>query len=119
MTIQKVFMDSIHLWIVPLVLVGMKVLYDILPKPLFFGMVALVIVGYVANQKMQTTRIERTAKELEEEADTFLDELDATDKAKREKETKKKALKEQQKIEKMRVQQKQQVFITLYIFYIF
>ena len=109
MTIQKVFMDSVHLWIAPLVLVGLKVLYDILPKPVFFGLVAVIIAGYFINQKVQEARKEREAKELEESADTFLDELDASDKAKREKDAKKQLAKEQLRKEKIRMEEKQKV----------
>ena len=109
MTIQKVFLESIHLWIVPLVLVALKVCYDILPKAVFFGIVALAILGYFSHQKAQNNRIEKAAKELEESADTFLDELDASEKARKEKEAKKRTLKEQQRKEKLRAQEKQQV----------
>lgn len=109
MTIQKVFMDSIHLWIVPLVLVGLKVLFDILPKPVFFGLLVLAIAGYFAHEKVKSSRLERAAKELEESADSFLDELDASDKARKEKEAKKKSLKEQQLKEKLKAQERQKV----------
>lgn len=102
-------MDSIHLWIIPLVLVGLKVLYDILPKVAFFGIVAAIAIGYFANEKLATKRIERAAKELEESADSFLDEIDSADKVKKEKDAKKKASKELQRQEKLRAQEKQKV----------
>eukprot|EP01041_Mallomonas_annulata_P004227 gene4227-8410_t len=104
MTPQKVFMDHIHFWILPLILVVIKLLFDLLPKPIFFGSIILIVVGYYSYGRFKTNQSERTAKQLEDSADTFLNELNSADKAKKEKESKKKNLKEQQKQDRLRTQ---------------
>mmetsp|Transcript_19816 Transcript_19816/g.19926 ORF Transcript_19816/g.19926 Transcript_19816/m.19926 type:complete len:142 (+) Transcript_19816:213-638(+) len=97
-------MDHIHFWILPLILVVFKILFDALPKPVFFGSIVLIVVGYYSYGRFKMNQSERTAKSLEENADTFLDELNSADKKQREKDAKKKNLKEQQKQDRLRSQ---------------
>jgi len=85
MTPQKVFMDNIHLWILPVILVVIKLFFDLLPTPFFFGSILLVIGGYYAYNRFKVNQSERTAKQLEDSADTFLSELNRDDKIKKEK----------------------------------
>ena len=106
-------MDNIHLWIIPVVLIGMKILFDLLPKPVFFALLALLVGAYFLKQKMEASRNERAAKQLEETADTFLDEIDSENKTKKEKEAKKKALREQQQKERLRAEEKQKVIYMM------
>jgi hypothetical protein len=102
-------MDSIHLWIVPAVLVALKVLFDLLPKPLFFAVVAAAVGAFYVRKNMEQARNQRAAKEIEESTDSFLGELDSAEKQRKEREAKKRAAKEQQRLDKIRLQEKQKV----------
>ena len=90
MTPQKVFMDHMHFWILPLILIIVKILFDVLPKPVFFGGIMLIIASYYSYQRFRLSQSERTAKQLEDSADDFLKELNSADKSKQDKESKKK-----------------------------
>ena len=90
MTPQKVFVDHMHFWILPLILIVTKVLFDLLPTPVFFGLIFLGVGSYYAYDRFKANQSERTAKQLIESADTFLDELNSADKTKKAKEARKK-----------------------------
>ena len=80
-TPQKVFYENMHFWILPLILVFFKFLFDMLPKPVFFGLFAAAVVGIIAYDKYKVQQSEKAAQQLEKSADNFLDELAASEKA--------------------------------------
>jgi uncharacterized membrane protein len=108
-TPQKVFADNVHFWALPLLLALLKFLFDILPKPVFFILFALALGSGFMYDKYRIKQEELAAIELEKSADLFLDELNASEKARKEKENQKKALKEKQKEQRIKNQQQQRV----------
>lgn len=90
MTPQKVFAESVHLWIIPLFLVLLKVLFDLLPLFVFLLGMVLAIGAYFVLENIKTKQIEKKAEELVVSADSFLEELNNEEKLNKEKELKKK-----------------------------
>jgi 1-acyl-sn-glycerol-3-phosphate acyltransferase len=84
------FYNNIHFWILPLLLVIFNVLFDVLPKPIFFGLFAVAIGAFFAFDKYKVKQTEKNAQDLESIADTFLNELNASEKSKQEQEQQKK-----------------------------
>lgn len=108
-TPQKIFLEHVHFWILPLLLIVLKVLFDILPKIAFFALLLLAGFGIYSKNKYIEKQEELAAKELENKADLFWDELNQEEK---EKELKDKARKEKkEKIQESRIknQMKQKV----------
>ena len=120
MAIQKVFQDSVHFLIIPAALIILKIGFDLVPRPIFFSLVAILIGVYFFNGQRKAMKQASAAKELEESADTFIDELDKEANAKKDKESKKKAQKEQKQKERLRAEEKKKVGELIYLlFYVF
>jgi hypothetical protein len=129
-TPQRVFAESFHFWVLPLILVLLKFLFDLLPKPIFIGGFGLAVGGLYSYDNYRVKQEEKAAEELEQSADAFLEELTASENAAKEKEVLKKvnhhtsghtytwldfqAEKEKQKEQRVKAnEQKKRVFIII------
>ena len=76
MTPQKVFADNVHFWIWPVLLVGVKIIFDLLPRIVFVALMAAAVGAFFLFNKNQEKKIEKAAEEVSSSIDEFLSELD-------------------------------------------
>lgn len=105
MTPQKAFAENLHFWVFPFVLVILKVLFDVLPRVLFIVLFGAGIGIFFMYDKYSTAQKTEEAVRLEESADTFLEELEESERLEQEAKNRKKALKEKKKEERERQQE--------------
>ncbi|CAE7799699.1 unnamed protein product [Symbiodinium microadriaticum] len=96
-TPQRVFAENIHFWVLPLILVLLKILFDVMPKPIFIGLFGACVLALYAYDKYKVKQIEKEASEMEKSADIFLNELEESERIRKAAEAKEKALKAKQK----------------------
>ena len=87
-TPQRDLADNIHFWVLPLVLVLMKILFDVSPKPIFIGLFGASLLAIYALDKYKVKQIEKEASEMEKSADLFLNELEESERIRKEEEAK-------------------------------
>ena len=89
-TPQRVLAENMHFWVLPFVLVLLKILFDVTPKPIFFGLFGASILAIYAYDKYRVKQIEKEASEMEKSADIFLSELEESERIRKEEEAKEK-----------------------------
>jgi hypothetical protein len=105
MTPQKAFMENLHFWFFPFVLVILKVLFDLLPRVLFIVLFGAGIGIFFMYDKYSTAQKIEEAVQLEKSTDSFLEELNESERVEQEAKDKKKQLKEKKKEERLRQQE--------------
>ena len=105
MTPQKAFMENIHFWVFPFILVILKVLFDLLPRILFLVLFGACIGIFFMYDKYSTAQKTEEAVQLEKSADSFLEELNESERIEQVAKDKKKALKEKKKEDRERQQE--------------
>lgn len=117
-TPQKIFQENFHFWILPILLIIIKILFDLLPKiifiPLFLGLIGFII----SNNQYKEKQEELLIKELENKADLFLDELNELERIKEEKEKIKKEKKDKLNELRIKNQEKQKVLFLFFFYFI-
>lgn len=105
MTPQKAFMENLHFWFFPFVLVILKVLFDMLPRILFIVLFGAGVGIFSMYDKYTTAQKLEEAVQLEKSTDNFLEELNESERLEQEAKDKKKLLKEKKKEERLRQQE--------------
>jgi hypothetical protein len=105
MTPQKAFMENLHFWFFPLILVILKVLFDLLPRVIFIVLFCAGIGIFFMYDKYSTAQKTEEAIQLEKSADSFLEELSESERVEQESNKKKKLSKEKKKEDRIRQQE--------------
>jgi hypothetical protein len=92
-TPQRIFAENMHFWVLPLLLVLLKILFDVLPKLIFFALFFGAVGALYAYDKYRIKQSEKEASELEKSADQFLSELEESERIRKESEAKEKVSK--------------------------
>lgn len=91
-TPQRVLAESVHFWVLPLILVIFKILFDLLPKPVFIALFVAFVGGLYGYDKYRVKKVEQEATEMQKSADQFLNELEESERIRKEQEAKEKVL---------------------------
>ena len=105
MTPQKAFMENLHFWFFPFILVILKILFDLLPRLLFLVLFGAGIGVFFMYDKYTTAQKSEEAAQLEKSADSFLEELEESERKEQEAKERKKLQKEKKKEERLRQQE--------------
>lgn len=89
-TPQRIVAENMHFWVLPLLLVLLKILFDVMPKPIFFALFLGAVGALFAYDKYRIKQIEIDATEQEKTADQFLSELEESERIRKEAEAKEK-----------------------------
>ena len=66
MTPQKVFADNVHFWIWPVLLVGVKIIFDLLPRIVFVALMAAAVGAFFLFNKNQEKKRQASPKIVQE-----------------------------------------------------
>jgi uncharacterized membrane protein YgaE (UPF0421/DUF939 family) len=105
MTPQKAFVENLHFWVFPLILVIVKVLFDLLPRLLFIVLFGAGIGIFFMYEKYSTAQKTEEAVQLEKSADSFLEELEESERLEQEAKQKKLSQKNKKKEERLHQQE--------------
>lgn len=86
MTPQKVFQENVHFLLLPVILVALKFLWEAVGPLLFVVILAAAYGVFLLSKQYKQKQSERTAKQLEDSADSFIAELTKDEDKKKRKE---------------------------------